>query len=107
MSKKSMWSGAIIKLQFLVYHSSYTSNDMANTLLRMQVFNEFNARKPDEKNIFRGITKNYLFIGIVALTVILQVRLLFHGPYVVLCHIFGIANRPLINLFSFLLNRLS
>lgn len=41
----------------------------------MQIFNEFNARKPDEKNIFRGITKNRLFMGIVAVTLVLQVRL--------------------------------
>lgn len=41
----------------------------------MQIFNEFNARKPDEKNIFGGITKNRLFMGIVAVTLVLQVRL--------------------------------
>jgi Ca2+-transporting ATPase len=38
-------------------------------------FNEFNARKPDEFNVFKGITKNKLFIGIVGITVVLQVRL--------------------------------
>ncbi|XP_035538880.1 calcium-transporting ATPase 10, plasma membrane-type-like [Juglans regia] len=44
-----------------------------NAFVLCQVFNEFNARKPDEYNIFKGITKNYLFVGIVGLTVILQV----------------------------------
>lgn len=40
-----------------------------------QIFNEFNARKPDELNIFKGVGKNYLFLGIVTITIILQVRL--------------------------------
>ena len=39
----------------------------------LQVFNEFNARKPDEMNVFKGILKNHLFIGIVGMTVLLQV----------------------------------
>ncbi|CAA6670351.1 unnamed protein product [Spirodela intermedia] len=45
-----------------------------NTFVLCQVFNEFNARKPDEFNVFAGVTKNYLFIGIVGMTVVLQVR---------------------------------
>ena len=44
-------------------------------LPKLQVFNEFNARKPDEFNIFKGVTRNYLFMGIVGLTVVLQVSL--------------------------------
>ncbi|KAL5974111.1 hypothetical protein ACLOJK_030774 [Asimina triloba] len=43
-----------------------------NTFVLCQVFNEFNARKPDELNVFSGVTRNHLFMGIVALTVILQ-----------------------------------
>ncbi|KAE8673598.1 Calcium-transporting ATPase 8, plasma membrane-type [Hibiscus syriacus] len=43
-----------------------------NLVFNIPIFNEFNARKPDEVNIFRGLGKNYLFIGIVAITVILQ-----------------------------------
>ncbi|CAD6262405.1 unnamed protein product [Miscanthus lutarioriparius] len=43
-----------------------------NTFVLCQVFNEFNARKPDELNIFKGISGNHLFIGIIAITVILQ-----------------------------------
>ncbi|TVU15854.1 hypothetical protein EJB05_39395 [Eragrostis curvula] len=43
-----------------------------NTFVLCQVFNEFNARKPDELNIFKGILGNHLFIGIIAITVILQ-----------------------------------
>jgi len=43
-----------------------------NTFVLCQVFNEFNSRKPDELNIFKGISGNHLFIGIIALTLILQ-----------------------------------
>ncbi|XP_045789046.1 calcium-transporting ATPase 8, plasma membrane-type-like isoform X4 [Trifolium pratense] len=44
-----------------------------NAFVISQIFNEFNARKPDEFNIFKGVTKNYLFMGIVGFTVVLQV----------------------------------
>ncbi|XP_062226645.1 calcium-transporting ATPase 5, plasma membrane-type-like isoform X2 [Phragmites australis] len=43
-----------------------------NTFVLCQVFNEFNSRKPDELNIFKGISRNRLFIGIIAITVVLQ-----------------------------------
>ncbi|VVA22232.1 Hypothetical predicted protein [Prunus dulcis] len=54
------------------------ANKLKNTLIfnafvLCQIFNEFNARKPDEFNIFKGITKNRLFMGIVAITLVLQV----------------------------------
>lgn len=44
-----------------------------NAFVICQIFNEFNARKPDEYNIFKGVTRNYLFMGIVGFTVVLQV----------------------------------
>ncbi|KAJ4969039.1 hypothetical protein NE237_015740 [Protea cynaroides] len=44
-----------------------------NTFVLCQVFNEFNSRKLEKKNVFKGIHKNKLFIGIVGLTIILQV----------------------------------
>ncbi|KAL3743975.1 hypothetical protein ACJRO7_013258 [Eucalyptus globulus] len=44
-----------------------------NAFVFCQIFNEFNARKPDEFNVFKGITKNRLFMGIVGLTLVLQV----------------------------------
>ncbi|KAK7265346.1 hypothetical protein RJT34_32965 [Clitoria ternatea] len=44
-----------------------------NAFVLCQVFNEFNARKPDEFNIFKGVTRNYLFMGIVGITVVLQI----------------------------------
>uniref|UniRef100_A0A1D1XC54 Calcium-transporting ATPase n=2 Tax=Anthurium amnicola TaxID=1678845 RepID=A0A1D1XC54_9ARAE len=47
-----------------------------NTFVLCQIFNEFNARKPDEMNVFSGITRNYLFVGIVGLTVLLQILII-------------------------------
>ncbi|KAE8729679.1 Calcium-transporting ATPase 9, plasma membrane-type [Hibiscus syriacus] len=44
-----------------------------NTFVLCQVFNEFNARKLEKKNIFQGLHKNRLFLGIIAITIILQV----------------------------------
>ncbi|XP_073000941.1 calcium-transporting ATPase 5, plasma membrane-type-like [Typha latifolia] len=47
-----------------------------NTFVLCQVFNEFNSRKPDELNIFSGITRNHLFMVIIAITVVLQVLII-------------------------------
>ncbi|CAI9118360.1 OLC1v1019919C1 [Oldenlandia corymbosa var. corymbosa] len=44
-----------------------------NTFVLCQVFNEFNARKLEKKNVFEGVHKNKLFLGIIGFTVILQV----------------------------------
>ncbi|CAI9753635.1 unnamed protein product [Fraxinus pennsylvanica] len=44
-----------------------------NAFVFCQIFNEFNARKPDEINVWKGVTKNRLFMGIVGLTLVLQV----------------------------------
>ncbi|XP_039142394.1 calcium-transporting ATPase 5, plasma membrane-type-like [Dioscorea cayenensis subsp. rotundata] len=44
-----------------------------NSFVLCQIFNEFNSRKPGELNIFEGITGNRLFMGIIAITVVLQV----------------------------------
>ncbi|KAG1326882.1 putative Calcium-transporting ATPase 5, plasma membrane-type [Cocos nucifera] len=38
----------------------------------VQIFNEFNARKPDEINVFSGVTRNHLFMGIIGITALLQ-----------------------------------
>ncbi|PKA50857.1 Calcium-transporting ATPase 8, plasma membrane-type [Apostasia shenzhenica] len=47
-----------------------------NTFVFCQLFNEFNARKPDEINVFKRVTKNHLFMGIIAMTVILQILII-------------------------------
>ncbi|XP_044496104.1 calcium-transporting ATPase 9, plasma membrane-type-like isoform X2 [Mangifera indica] len=65
----------------ILHLKSYTregANDVKNTMIFntfvfCQIFNEFNARKPDEINVFSGVTKNYLFMGIIAITCILQI----------------------------------
>ncbi|KAA8537013.1 hypothetical protein F0562_029491 [Nyssa sinensis] len=44
-----------------------------NSFVLCQVFNEFNARKLEKKNIFTGILKNKLFLGIIGMTIVLQV----------------------------------
>ena len=44
-----------------------------NTFVLCQVFNEFNARKLEKKNVFKGIHRNKLFLGIIAITIVLQV----------------------------------
>lgn len=44
-----------------------------NTFVLCQVFNEFNARKLEKRNVFKGIHRNKLFIGIIVVTVVLQV----------------------------------
>ncbi|OVA05375.1 Cation-transporting P-type ATPase [Macleaya cordata] len=44
-----------------------------NTFVLCQIFNEFNARKLEKKNVFKGIHKNRLFLGIVGITLVLQV----------------------------------
>ncbi|KAH9682424.1 putative calcium-transporting ATPase 13 plasma membrane-type [Citrus sinensis] len=44
-----------------------------NTFVLCQVFNEFNSRKLEKKNVFEGIHKNRLFLGIIGTTIVLQV----------------------------------
>ncbi|MBA0742385.1 hypothetical protein Gogos_015449 [Gossypium gossypioides] len=43
-----------------------------NTFVLCQIFNEFNARNMDKKNIFKGIHKNRLFLAIIGITFVLQ-----------------------------------
>ncbi|VAI44613.1 unnamed protein product [Triticum turgidum subsp. durum] len=55
-------------------HSSKVKNSFIfNTFVLCQVFNEFNARKPEELNIFEGVSRNHLFLAVVSVTVVLQV----------------------------------
>ncbi|CAK9165026.1 unnamed protein product [Ilex paraguariensis] len=44
-----------------------------NTFVLCQVFNEFNARKLEKKNVFEGIHRNKSFLGIIGITIVLQV----------------------------------
>ncbi|CAN7011596.1 unnamed protein product [Brassica rapa subsp. trilocularis] len=55
-------------------HAVEVKNTMIfNAFVMCQIFNEFNARKPDEMNVFSGVTKNPLFIAIVGVTFVLQI----------------------------------
>ncbi|RYR32809.1 hypothetical protein HN51_033042 [Arachis hypogaea] len=44
-----------------------------NTFVMCQVFNEFNARKLEKRNVFKGLHRSKLFLGIIGVTVVLQV----------------------------------
>lgn len=69
---------SILKLKGdTIAHATKVKNTLIfNAFVLCQIFNEFNARKPDEFNVFKGITKNYLFMGIVGATVVLQVLII-------------------------------
>ncbi|KAH9729643.1 calcium-transporting ATPase 12 plasma membrane-type [Citrus sinensis] len=58
-----------------IFNVSPEVNDtlIFNTFVFCQVFNEFNARKLEKRNVFKGIHKNKLFLGIIGITVVLQV----------------------------------
>ncbi|KAM7469858.1 hypothetical protein LguiA_008041 [Lonicera macranthoides] len=63
----------------LVNDGSDSAAEVKNTLIFnafifCQIFNEFNARKPDRINIFKGITRNHFFIGSVSLIIVLQME---------------------------------
>ncbi|XP_059643033.1 calcium-transporting ATPase 9, plasma membrane-type [Cornus florida] len=62
----------------LKHDSTKHANDVKNTFIfntfvLCQIFNEFNSRKPDEFNVFSGVTRNRLFMGIVGTTFVLQI----------------------------------
>ena len=61
-------------MSFPFHRYVYVQNFKNMTSVDLQVFNEFNARKPDQCNIFEGVLKNRLFMGIVGITIVLQVR---------------------------------
>ncbi|KAL8098751.1 calcium-transporting ATPase 9, plasma membrane-type-like isoform X1 [Apium graveolens] len=55
-------------------HAKRVKNTLIfNGFVFCQIFNEFNARKPDELNVFTRVLKNRLFVGIVGATFVLQI----------------------------------
>ena len=44
-----------------------------NAFVFCQLFNEVNARKLEDKNVFQGIFTNWLFVGIIGVTVVMQI----------------------------------
>ena len=68
----------LLTLQFKgesIFNTTKEVNDtiIFNTFVLCQVFNEFNSRSMERKNVFKGIHKNQLFLGIVGITIILQI----------------------------------
>ncbi|EXB26548.1 Calcium-transporting ATPase 12, plasma membrane-type [Morus notabilis] len=76
---QSMFQIAILLiLQFNGESMFNVTEEVNNTLIfnifvLSQVFNEFNARSTEKKNVFKGIHRNRLFMGIVGVTLVLQV----------------------------------
>ncbi|CAO2841589.1 unnamed protein product [Amaranthus hypochondriacus] len=98
----------ILRLQHdSTQHANREKNTVIfNAFVLCQIFNEFNARKPDQLNIFDGVIKNRLFIGIVGLTVILQIIIVeFLGKFAktvklswqlwIVCTVIGLISWPL------------
>ncbi|KAH7302250.1 hypothetical protein KP509_23G062400 [Ceratopteris richardii] len=43
-----------------------------NAFVFCQLFNEFNSRRLEEQNIFKGLSTNWLFLGIIGITIVFQ-----------------------------------
>ncbi|XP_073292222.1 calcium-transporting ATPase 12, plasma membrane-type-like [Primulina huaijiensis] len=68
----------LLTLQFKGRSIFHVNEEVKNTLIfnifvLCQVFNEFNSRKIEKKNVFTGIHKSRLFLGIIGITIILQI----------------------------------
>ncbi|KAL2814007.1 hypothetical protein BJX63DRAFT_431641 [Aspergillus granulosus] len=65
---------------FLDYPDEYRRSIVFNTFVWMQVFNEFNNRRLDNRfNIFTGLHRNWFFIGINCIMVGCQIVIAFYG----------------------------
>lgn len=63
-----------------VYEPGYMQTLIFNTFVWMQIFNQYNSRRLDNKfNIFEGVQRNYFFIGIQFVIVAGQVMIIFVG----------------------------
>jgi Ca2+-transporting ATPase len=66
--------------QFLDYPDDIRRSIVFNTFVWMQIFNEFNNRRLDNKfNIFVGLHRNWFFIGINCIMVGCQIVIAFFG----------------------------
>lgn len=62
------------------HRSKQLSTVVFNTFVWMQIFNELNSRRLDNKfNVFEGVLRNYLFLGINAVMVGGQIMIIFIG----------------------------
>ncbi|XP_057548276.1 calcium-transporting ATPase 9, plasma membrane-type-like isoform X1 [Amaranthus tricolor] len=57
----------------LTHQNKLKNTLIFNAFVLCQLFNEFNARKPEEMNVFKGVTSNHLFMGIIGITLLLQI----------------------------------
>ncbi|XP_058202205.1 putative calcium-transporting ATPase 13, plasma membrane-type [Rhododendron vialii] len=78
LSQAAYQIAILLTLQFkgeAILNVSSKVNDtmIFNVFVLCQVFNEFNARKLEKKNVFEGIHKSKLFLVIVGVTIVLQV----------------------------------
>lgn len=67
----------LLTLQFKgesIFHVTKEVKDtlIFNAFVLCQVFNEFNSRRMEKMNIFEGLYRNPLFIGIIGFTIVLQ-----------------------------------
>jgi magnesium-transporting ATPase (P-type) len=60
-----------------------------NTFVFMQVFNEINSRKVGvEMNVFKGFFTNFLFVGVIAFTTVVQILVVeFGGRFTMTTHL--------------------
>ncbi|XP_047322327.1 calcium-transporting ATPase 10, plasma membrane-type-like [Impatiens glandulifera] len=59
-------------------HANRVKNSLIfNAFVLCQIFNELNARKPDEINVFKGVIKNHLFMLVVGFTLVTQIIIIF------------------------------
>ncbi|KAG5560223.1 hypothetical protein RHGRI_003495 [Rhododendron griersonianum] len=78
LSQAAYQIAILLLLQFkgeAIFNVSSNVNDtmIFNVFVLCQLFNEFNARKLEKKNVFEGIHKSKLFLVIVGVTIVLQV----------------------------------
>ncbi|KAF7150383.1 hypothetical protein RHSIM_Rhsim02G0031100 [Rhododendron simsii] len=78
LSQAAYQMAVLLTLQFkgeAIFNVSSKVNDtmIFNVFVLCQVFNEFNARKLEKKNVFEGIQKSKLFLVIVGVTIVFQV----------------------------------
>ncbi|KAF7116581.1 hypothetical protein RHSIM_RhsimUnG0023300 [Rhododendron simsii] len=78
LSQAAYQIAVLLTLQFqgeAIFNVSSKVNDtmIFNVFVLCQVFNEFNARKLEKKNVYEGIHKSKLFLVIVGVTIVLQV----------------------------------
>ncbi|XP_035539232.1 calcium-transporting ATPase 9, plasma membrane-type-like isoform X1 [Juglans regia] len=69
----NFWGTSILHLDNVENPTRVKNTIIFNAFVLCQIFNEFNARKPDEINVFSGVTRSHLFMGIVGMTLVLQI----------------------------------